>query len=443
MSGSELHQPAVEVGANPFSRWAVLAIVLLGSALLIALLWMIGTGLGFRSTNDGQAHADGRGLNGYAAMADYLDRRGYEVGRARNPEALARPGLLVLTPPAFADGKEIDRIVSAHRFKGPTLVITPKWLAMPPVAGQKGAKKGWVNISGLRPPVWEGFLDDVALDLDKPSEGNKAAQPPLGWQGFGITGRLPRSNVAAAKGKRLVPLVQTTDHRVLAALVDDGGSYPALEDAALGDMQTEIEDEDRYPLVVIFEPDLVDNWGMAHPESARLIEALVKASEVKPGDSVVFDLTLNGFAGARNLLTLAFTPPFLAATLCLLLAALALGWRAFLRFGPPLKAGRSIAFGKRALVSNAAGFLVRGKRMALIGRLYGDHARQRLVQALALPRTLEIADSDAAIDRASTLRDATAEPFSSLAARLAGARREGDLIKAARDLHALERTLTR
>ena len=36
----------VEVGANPFSRRVAVAIVLLGSALFVALLWMIGTGTG-------------------------------------------------------------------------------------------------------------------------------------------------------------------------------------------------------------------------------------------------------------------------------------------------------------------------------------------------------------------------------------------------------------
>ena len=106
------------------------------------------------------------------------------------------------------------------------------------------------------------------------------------------------------------------------------------------------------PIIVVFEPDLLDNYGMAGAANALLADRLVHAAT--DGARVVnFDLTLNGFARTPNLLTLAFTPPFLAATLCLLLAALAVGWRAFLRFGPPRTATRAIAFGKRALVANA------------------------------------------------------------------------------------------
>ncbi len=430
----------VAVGANPFSRWGVLALVLIGSALFVALLWMIGTGTGFGSTNDGQAHAEGRGLNGYAAMAAYLEKRGHPIVRARIAGLLDKPGLLVLTPPAGADGKDIEKIVSKRRYIGPTLVIAPKWLAIPTSSEQKGAKSGWVNVEGTYPLQWKGFLDDVTLvqgDVD-------ANGQPAHWQGFGLGGTLPsRKFLQSAKGDTLVPLVAEQDGRILAAFIDDGGSYPALEDAAVGSMQSDPEDDELYPLVVVFEPDLLDNWGMADRRSAQLIDALVAASEVEPGSTITFDLTMNGFGRAQNLLTLAFTPPFLAATLCLLLAALVLGWRAFLRFGPPLAADRAIAFGKGALVANAAGLVRRSRRLHLIGGPYADHARDRLVHALALPRTLPPEEADAAIDRALASRKADAEPFSAIAARLRRARRPHDLVKAARELHALERMLTR
>ncbi len=435
----DLH-PAVAVGANPFSRWAVLALVLLGSALFLALLWMIGTGTGFGTTNDGQAHADGRGLNGYAAMARYLERRGHPVVRARNAGQLDKAGLLVLTPPAGADGKDIEKIVSGRRYVGPTLVILPKWMALPAGRQQKDARTGWVNLQGMRPLEWRGFLDDVSLvqgDVD-------ANGQPARWEGLGLAGTLPsRKHLQSARGETLVPLVREQDGRTLAGFIDDGGSYPALEKAALGPRYADVEDEDLYPLVVVFEPDLLDNWGMADRRAAGLLEALVAAGELEPGGTVTFDLTMNGFGRAQNLLTLAFTPPFLAATLCLLLAALVLGWRAFLRFGPPLAAERAIAFGKRALVANSAGLVRRSRRLHLIGGPYADRARERLVHALALPRTLAPEQADAAIDRALASRKGDVEPFSAIAARLRHARKPHDLVKAARDLHALERMLTR
>ena len=431
MTGPAAEQKGALVGANPFSRRAVLAIVLLGTALLLALLWMIGTGNGMGSTNDGQAHAGGKGLNGYAALAEYLDRRGFPAGKARSEERLAEPGLLILTPPAQADGEEIDRIVSARRYVGPTLVITPKWMAAPPARQQTEAKTGWVRVAGTEGPHWRGFLDDVSVAIGPVAAKGEAA----GWRGMGLSGTLPDpAHVLWGEGDRLVPLVTGPKGRILAALIDDGG-----REGARGRSRA----EGLHPLVIVFEPDLLNNYGMAHVENARLAEALVRAVGGEAGQPVMFDMTLNGFGRSNNLLTLAFTPPFLAVTLCLLLAAIVAGWRAFLRFGPPATSERAIAFGKRALVTNAAGFVRRSGRLHLIAGPYTDRARERLARGLGLPRHLDPSHADDAIDRALASRHPGAEPFSVTAARLRSARKPHDLLKAARDLHALERKLMR
>jgi len=431
----------IAVGANPFSRWAVLAIVLLGGALFVALLWMIATGNGMGAANDGQAHAEGRGLNGYAAFADYIERRGYAVSRVRNEGALDKPGLLVLTPPALADGKKIEKIVANRRYMGPTLIIAPKWMATQPAREQKkDAKTGWVRLSGTMPPEWQGFLDTLSVKVTALPERAAA------WQGAGLSGALPDGRfVLSGQGEGLVRIVGSRDGKLtLAGFMSDGGYYAELEAMAQGPITyPDEEDEERYPVIIVFEPDLLDNYGMARIENARLAEALVRASGVEQGASVSFDMTLPGYGRSQNLLTLAFTPPFLAATLCLLLAALVVGWRGFMRFGPPLVQGRAIAFGKRALVSNAAGFVRRTRRWHLLGGPYADHSRERLVQALALPRTLDPERADAAIDRALAARRHEGEPFSVIAGRLKAARRPHDLLKAARDLHALERMLIR
>lgn len=438
MSSVAIPAHVVPVGANPFSRRAVLAIVLIGSGLFCALLWMIGTGTGMGSANDGQAHAGSKGLTGYAAMADFLERRGYAVRRVRNEGALAEPGLLVLTPPAFIDGKKIEKIVAARRYIGPTLVISPKWQGIP-ASSDKGAQTGWVRLGGTQAPEWRGFLDEVTVGIDPAGPGSGGQ-----WRGMGLSGNLPdRGAVLAGKGDDLVPLIATPDGRMLAAYRNDGGSYPALENLAITPMGTRIEDENRYPLVVVFEPDLLNNYGMSRKESALLAERLVRASGVDQGGTVLFDLTLNGLGRSDNLLTLAFTPPFLAATLCLMLAAVIVGWRAFLRFGPPIAPDRAIAFGKRALVTNAAGLVRRSGRLHLLAGPYADRARDRLVQALALARTLDPAQADEAIDRAVASRHPDAESFTAIVARLKAARRPHDLLNAARDLHALERMLIR
>lgn len=423
-----------EEAQNPFSPRAVLALVVMGAAVFVLLLWMMGAGMMSGSSNDGGAHVGGKGLNGYAAMADYLERRGYTVRRSRSETALDDEGLLVLTPPQIADGAELNRIVQARRLIGPTLVVTPKWIAAGVPSGTPDARKGWVVLAGTQAPSWTGFLDDVTVDI-APTTGS-------GWAGAGLSGKLPRRDaVLSGRGENMVTLVTGGSERVLAGYIYDEGVYPALEE--LAGMDSYGDNENLYPVVVVFEPDLLDNYGMGDRANAELAERLIGAAAEDAGKRVTFDMTLNGLGRSPNLLTLAFTPPFLAATLCLIIAALVAGWRAFLRFGSPRKTGRAIAFGKGALVANTAGLIRRTRRLRLIAAPYATASRERLAKALALPRLADAEATERAIDRALAGRDAAAPSFSEIATRLRAAHQPEAMLKAARELHSLERKLTR
>ncbi|MDG2003994.1 MAG: DUF4350 domain-containing protein [Novosphingobium sp.] len=429
-----------EAGGNPFSARMALVLVVLGTLVFVALLWMIGAGMTSGSTNDGGGHAGGKGLNGYAAAAAYLERRGYTVRLSRSKGVFDDPGLLVLTPPQWADGEELDRIVSQRRYIGPTLIVTPKWMAFPSPTGTPGAKQGWVRLDSSAHPRWKGFLDDVGVEIG-PVGKNKTAV----WQGEGLDGNLPDAEtVLWGTGPRLVPLVSSrVGGRILAAYIDDDGDYPDLESMALQPIDRPGEDYDLSPIAVIFEPDLLNNFGFSDASNARMAEVLVRAMAEGGNGNINFDLTFNGHARSANLLTLAFTPPFLAATLCLLLAGLAIGWRAFLRFGPPRKVERAIALGKKALVANAAGLLRRARRLHLIGGPYIERARERIAHDLALPRGAGREATDAAIDLALASRAPDSTSFTELARRLRSAQSPHEIVKAAQDLHDLERKLTR
>lgn len=428
-------------GGNPFDPKVVLALVLFGALAFLALLYFIGSGQTGSGASRSGSHAAGTGLDGYAAFARFVEGRGFAVHRAQTESALDDPGLLVLTPPHQADGKAIAEIVNRRRAIGPTLVVTPKWLTLPAALFTRKAKPGWVVLVRAEPPNWPGFEDGIVVKVESMRAGGKVAA----WHGARDEGALPiAESVLSAKGKNLVPLaVGGQDGRILAAYARDDGYYPALSELAVGPYPEAGESEDTYPLILVFEPDLINNFGFADGANARFAEGLIKAAlDGSEDETVTFDLTLNGFGKSANLLTLAFKPPFLAATLALLLAALAVGWRAFNRFGPPTRAARAIAFGKRALVSNAAGLIRRTKRLHLVGAPYADAARDRLARALGLPAG-DAAATEAAIDRALAARDPERTPFSEVAARLRAARRRPEMVHAAQDLHALERTLTR
>lgn len=473
--------------ASPFSPRTVLALVVVGALAFVALLWSIGAGMADSEPRAFGGHAGGKGLNGYAALYQYLDARGFAVSKVQSRPALKQPGLLVLTPTHEAKTKEIADVVEARRFIGPTLVIMPKWRAMPiPRRLNPKARDGFVVLAQPDIPDWKGFHDEITVRIDEQAANDTAKR----WFGFGSNAPLADpKNVISASGGRLVPLVETgTSARTLAGYLADGGDYPALREQALtAEPEPEVtgledypadetpvaaepeafEDpqpveatpaapppvtvslndtkdySEAYPVVLVFEADLFNNYGMAKQPNAVMAERLMLAALDGDERKIAFDLTLAGYGRSQNLLELAFTPPFLAATLCLLLAALVAGWRAWFRFGPPLIAARSLAFGKRALVGNSAGLLRRAKRLHLARAPYADAARERLVKALALPQRLDAQSAELAIDRALKVRDPAATPFSEASAALRAAKGPREMLRAAQTLHSLERILTR
>lgn len=429
--------------AGPFSPRVALALVVGGIAVFFLILWLIGSGMSERKVNNGGGHAAAKGLNGFAAFAQYLQKRGYAVSLARSPAALHQDGVLILTPPVYTDTKQLARVVERHRPLGPTVIVLPKWEAFRLPMTRPDIKEGWVELFDVRPAEWKGFYDDITLYGDR----KRTREATTGWTGAGLNGVLPDPRVIfSARGKSLISLVETRDDdRILAAYVADGGDYPRLRDMSL--MAEPDFDSDQahgnFPVVMIFEPDLIDNYGLSRAENALLGERIIAAALEGNPKKAVFDLTFDGFGRSRSLLTLAFEPPFLAATLCLMLAAMVLGWRAFNRFGPALLGRRALAFGKRELVSNAAGLIRRTRRLHLIGGPYADAVQARLVKALALPARLGRSEAEAAIDRALTARDPDNPGFAATAAALRGARRPIDMLRAARNLHSLERILTK
>ncbi len=434
---------AAPVGANPFNPRTILALVLFGAMVFVGLLWLMGSGMTDGSSNDGGAHGGGahgggKGLVGYAALADLLERQGYAVGRSQTDNAFGEVGLLVLTPQANADGAEIGRIIEKHRNFGPTLLVLPKWQVLPTKSLDKRFKPGWVAPVGTAMADWADKLEGYKLEV-RQAEAKDSA---LDWQGLDESGRLPDGRVQFANADELVPLVTGAAGQTYAGYWQDEGFYPDLAKAA--GIEAKVgEDSQRFALIIVAEPDLINNWGMADQNRAMLALKLVSLAEGGRRDRLAFDLTLNGFKRPGNLLTLAFTPPFLAATLCLLIAALVAGWRAFCRDAPPVLAGRTMAFGKRALVENSAGLILRSGRLHLLGAPYAAMTRDRLARTLALPRAADAAATEAAIDRALANRAPDAEPFSRIAAQLRWSRRARDLLRAGRALHSLERTLTR
>lgn len=429
--------------APTFNPKLMLALVLFGAAAFFATLYFIGTGQ-TGSSNNGGGHAAAKGLNGYAAIAEMLEDDDYDVSLSRSPSALNDYSLLILTPPAFMDAEELEKVIEERRYLGPTLVILPKWSASRvPDKWDVESETGWVVLNGSTEPYW---LDDLEGDLAIEGSVTELAKKGADWRGLGLSGNLPdRTKSLSITGDKIVPLVKDSDGETLAGYVDDGGYYPDLAAAASrqvtegGDQNELFDDEDTpWGVIIVAEPDLFNNYGMADPKRAELARRIVKLSMEGASLSVIFDLTQSGLSGTQNLLALALKPPFLAATLCLMIAMLVVGWRAFRRFGPPAAEGRAIAFGKRRLVTNSASLIQRTKRLHLLSGPYADMMRGRIAAALGLRRA-----DDAQIDAAMNRRLPGGPTFSHSLNQLRAARTTPELLRAAGVLRSLERKLSR
>jgi len=424
-----------------FSRAGVLALVVGGSALFLAMLWLIGTGASFGGERgNGQAHAASVGLNGYAGLVQLVEAQDYEVERSRSPEGLKTSGLLVLTPSAFADVDQIDDILQDRTFVGPTLVIMPKWRAAPPpqqlpAEAREKFKRGWVMLGAAYASPWPEELPRAynfehrihpkpVIAVDTPLAPIR--QRPGRWSGLGLSGALPAAPTLFAE--------RDAPHDVL--ITDDAGHTLAF---AVTPGEGIDEDNPAYPVIFLAEPDLANNYGLADPARAAAAVALVEwLADDADINNVTFDMTLNGFGASENLLTLAFRPPFLAATLSLLVALLIVGWRAFQRFGPPAATnGPDIAFGKRQLIANGAGLILRARRFGLLGAPYAALSARRLAERLGLSRP-----DPEAIDAALARRLPAEEPFTRRAARMDAAEKPADLVAAAQSLDDLNTKLS-
>ena len=412
---------------SPFGRGTVLGLIGVGFLAFLTMLFFLATGATGERDGSRTAHAATDGVHGFSALSHLLRSNGIDVALSRSRSGLETTGLLVLTPTINADPERIGAVLADRSDKGPTLVIMPKWVAAPPPDDlpeeqAENIRKDWVRLASGRAATWAAELP-APFDFDHrmlPAMENSE----MAWSGFGFEGELPTPAVLITPANPL--------HRPL--VIDTAGNMLAF--TVEGEPGTDYYDNAHW-VAFVAEPDLVNNFGLADPVRAALSLALVR--EVIYGDEtpVTFDLTLAGLGDGTNLLTLAFRPPFLAATLCLIIALLIVGWRAFLRFGPTSAPEQDIALGKARLVENGAGLIVRARRMRLLADPYSRMLRGRAAALVGVQRS-----DTAGLDEAVAARLPDSETFSTLAERLRQADTPADILSAARALDHMTRKLS-
>ena len=419
----------MSVQANPFKRSTILIMFAIGFAAFVALLYGLGAGNQFTSGKNGQAHGASNSIVGYKALANLLEKTGSPVTYSRTQAGIEKPGLLILTPAVASQSADLDQVVQDRAYVGPTMIILPKWQVTQ--SQTLTLKKGWV----VRTEPWDGeavgpMLDDIAdTKVTRSKEAKGIASSTVGG-----TVKTPDSPVTISGDfiRNIVRDPRSGD--ALVAYLDDGGVYAQLDGLDPSVITDEAEiDADFFPVVIVADADLMNNFGMADKQTAEHALALIEAAAAGTDGEIMFDLTFNGLGSPKNLLTLAFEPPFLSATICLIVASLAAAWMAFNRFGPPVRAQRSIDFGKTALVNNSAGFIRRMGRSYLAVDPYAERIRSEAALALAIPAYTPDREINARLD---ALGESGGNRFSALFHNLSHAQKPHEIAEGAAALHA-------
>jgi len=384
--------------AQPFNPKVVFGLIATGVIAFGALMLLLAYGGGMGGGNGGQGHALSRAATGFHGLVTLVgELRESHLDESSDEWA---DHLLVVTLEERNTPEQVSDLLT-RRAGYPTLIILPKWITM-----NDPERRGWVRSIGPGAGAMAGPLlgKDVNVSLaDGRLPGSVAGMEEID----GIHVPLPQSP-QQVRGGNLVPIASLPGGGALIARIGDQPHYVAAD------------------------PDLFNNHGLRDPARARAAFEMIDRMN-EGGEFVDFDVTMNGYGAgnAPSMLRLAFEPPFLAMTLALVIAALLAGFHGAFRFGPVRRAVRAIAFGKAALVENAAGLIKLARREARLGAAYADVVRGEVARLSAAPAWLQGEALDAYLDR---LGKPGGAKFTELAANLHNARDRGGLMAAARAL---------
>ena len=411
---------------SPFDPRVIGAIVVVGVIGFIAMWTLIALGPQLAAGNDGQGHAMSRGVAGYAGIVDYAERADMWVDVRREVVEAEPLGddegstLLVLTPDHSTDPEEIADLIKAHGDE-PVLLVLPKWRTSPH-ATRKGWSGGGFAVSpppkllskaylggGIGAPRIAALTQPASLALFASGYRRGTITLPAGnWQ---------RLDPGRGINKAMITLPQSNDALLLRS--NSGQVY------------------------VLADPDLINNFAFASRDSARAaLTILDLVAEDSDAGGVAFDVTLNGLGGGSGFLRLAFVPPFIGITACLIAAMLFALWQAAARFGPARVPARAIPISKLALIESSAELVTQTQREADGAGAWLRGQREALARALHAPPQLTDAALDEWLDRRRPAQDGR-DNFSALARRLLLARNTTELLGIARALHGIRKDLLR
>jgi hypothetical protein len=403
-----------------FSVRIVLAMVVVGVVAFAAFLALNAFSEDLRAPEGGTEQAESKSAVGFAGLAALLRAEGRAVHLHRGELGeLAGDELVILTPPP---GVEITPEMSGQ-IRSNTLVILPKWFTT-----RSPDNPDWVVRRGqIDERLAAAAMSELGFDVSVTQDSSSATVQLEKVEKFdsATTTRLP-----AARIERL----QTIESDYLNPVIVDANGRTIL--GCSGDLEYGSGN-----LCVLSDPDFLNTQGLRDRATAEAGMRILNEVAPRIDGPVVFDLTLHGLGRSRNLLKMMLSPPFLAATLCVLFAGLLAGVHAAAGGGPKKRAGRAVAQGAVSLVENSALLVAQANRERGMGRRYAA-----MIRLVTFGRVGGIAGQNER--QQADLLDAVArsykiESYTGLAEEAHNTRTRADLMGVARRLHRWRQELAR
>ena len=436
---------SADAARTPFDPRVIGAIVVIGVIGFIAMWALMALGPQLSAGNNGQGHALSKSVAGYAGIVDYAERADMWV-EVRREVVEATPldddegsTLLVLTPDQNSEPDEIAALIKAHG-REPVLIVLPKWRTIP-----NPQRKGWAGMGFVAPAhprlvPWDRFggrEPDVGVVLTR--QGGSIVLKGSGYQRGTATTQPGQWQVLFGGGGTVMIGVPSGPLDWMQNL----SSRAAPPKGRLTENPALLVRSSDRRLYVLADPDLINNFAFASRERARTaLTILDMVAEDADAGGVAFDVTLNGLGGGGGFLRLAFVPPFIGITACLIAAGLFALWQAAARFGPARLPARAIPISKRALIESSAELVAQTRREADGADAWLRGQREALARALHAPPGLLPHQLDEWIDLRRPAQDGR-EGFAALARRLPLARNSSELLGIARALHGIRKDLLR
>jgi hypothetical protein len=378
--------------AGPFSRRALLVLLVGGiGTFVLGLLLAAFAGDLFGEASAGH-DSYSRSLVGWRGLIETLEEAAVPAVVARSAAARrSGPGFpLLLLEPLATDGQRPATLATpsedrpgytarenlsavldrARGADSDVLFVLSKWRAAAAVE-----RPAWIEAQHLRAPAELTALLARAVDAAEDEVPPDVLLRPdaLGVCRCELPGLSEAALVVAEAPQLLAP--RALADLGLVPLVTCGDGVLVASQDPFG--------FNRGELLLVSDPDLWNNRGLAAGDNARLLAALLFGRLRAEG--VVVDEVLHGYASADSVLGRALSFPLVLVVIHGALALALLAWATATRFGRPLPPPPALAAGKGLLIDNTAALLRSGGHHGdALGR-YLAIARARVARRFSLP----------------------------------------------------------